>query len=165
MLELTEIQIRSNPLSTGSMNSEFLKCSVTWKPSGSLSTHQTPWHLRCSDAPYQPAVSSTAPQGLALKFGNHLDTAFATSKWLVGWWEMTGLTCCRVLNIYPQDDSRTLWLDALLLIFLTIKFTYFTKGVTIKNKSTVFLFLVDAAVQSRLTRCESEPLQNHQGYL
>lgn len=53
-----------------------------------------------------------------------------------------------VLNIYPQYDTRTLWLDALLLIFLTIKFTYFTQEVTIKNKSTVFLFLVDPVVKS-----------------
>lgn len=68
-----------------------------------------------------------------------------------------------VLNIYPQCDTRTLWLDALLLIFLTIKFAYFIRGVTIKNKSTVFLFLVNPVVKSRLTRCESEPLHEQQG--
>lgn len=68
-----------------------------------------------------------------------------------------------VLNIYQQYDTRTLWLDALLLIILTIKFTYFTQRVTIKNKSTVFLFLIDPVVKSRLTRRESEPLHKQQG--
>lgn len=69
----------------------------------------------------------------------------------------------RVLNIYPQYDTRTLWLDVLLLIFLTIKFTYFTQRVTIKKKSNVFLFLVDPVVKSRLTSPESEPLHKQQG--
>lgn len=57
--------------------------------------------------------------------------------------------------VWEQDTL----LDALLLIFLTIKFAYFPQGVTIKKKNpTVALFLADPVTKSRLTRCESEPL-------
>lgn len=59
---------------------------------------------------------------------------------------------------FPTVWEQDTLLGAFLLIFLTIKFAYFPQGVTIKNKPTVVLFLVDPVVKSHLTRCESEPL-------
>lgn len=55
--------------------------------------------------------------------------------------------------VWEQDTAS----DALLLIFLSIKFAYFPQGVTIKNKPTVVLLFEGPVAKSRLTRWESEP--------